>query len=180
MNQTTTPISKLSDMTPQQARVLIAQDVLDLLQKEVITTSKGSYVDIDMPHDTDADIQVREFLQPWLKEGSCEVCALGALFVGAVLRFDEVTIAQWVSRGTMRASRGPLTRYLGQFFSQEQLDLIEFVFERRDAYAGYESADFSEEVKSAAMEFGSHVHVRERAVLIFKNIVANNGTFMLP
>lgn len=169
---------KLEEMTPEAARVLIAQDVLDLLKQYAINPRQGCYVDCALP-DWEQTTPLHVVLNAWLDGyNDCAVCALGAALVATVRRFDDVTIEPWVSTNvSLRGGRSHLVEYLERFFSKEQLALIEIAFEGTSNIRGI---TYPEVEIRVATHFGRHLSPFQCAVAIFQNIVANNGTFVLP
>lgn len=115
--------------------------------------------------DTVLELDLQEFLQR--AGGKCCVCGIGSLVVAAAARYDNMKIELLERKGVFVAMK--------EYFSREQLQLIEIV---------YEKADYDTELKSADRERAVNMWPNvpagtPRLRLIMKNIVANNGTFVV-
>lgn len=173
-------------------RVLIAKDVLRQLAGR-IKPSEGVYFRFDLELDSIKDSDLDKELCNLYANEPCEVCALGALFVGALDTLDDLKANQLAN-----ARRGPyaeeILRYLGRYFDQEQLYMIEIVFERWDKSYGLDDdeRDFivrgypmSKENVMAASRYGRSGEMRflnaeQRMREIMQNIIDNDGTFVIP
>lgn len=198
MTQPSVPVvtlMQLSSMEPAAARVLIAQDVIALLDAEVIEASTGCYVGrsfVNLPTRS-----MNEVVEGWLTlEGAtaCPVCALGATLVATVRRFNELRVEDMDDN--LCVQRAPLSRYLEHFFDEKQLDLIEIAFEMDLQPASRDlSAGLSEEEWDRALTFRARHGWDERTGTertsnfgleadrtclraIFTNMIANYGTFV--
>jgi hypothetical protein len=143
------PFDKL---TPAQKRVRIARDVLAQLASGKFIATQGLYVNGPEIEGAKAKASLQTLFK---KQKSCEVCALGSMFVA--LSEDEKTACTFWGFG-----RDDCTDYLGKFFDQEQLDKIEDAFEEGDV---------------SGMPFASEAEAEDRMRLIMENIVVNGGKF---
>ena len=169
-------LTDLRKMGRKRARVLIAKDALALLKKEALMACAGGYLVIrgkSFPFsvdDEDEDKQVADIVS---EAPVCEVCAIGAAFVASVRRFDRLKIRDFYAD----PDRYDYTRYLGQFFSQAQLDLMEIAFE--GTHIGVANVPEREFLRAQSfyLHYATPERAPERLEAIFRNIVKNDGTF---
>lgn len=123
--------NRFNGMTPAQARVAIAQDVIDQVRAKKLVAKQqtycvlnpvgGDYAGIFTADDVRAGRDVRQVLQTRIE--SCTVCAKGSLFIARILRFGGLPVDGFmVCFGN---------RNLPEFTIQ-QLDEIEEAFEASD------------------------------------------------
>lgn len=116
-------------LSSAEQRVAIAKDVIAQLDAERFEAAPGTYVEFSRGARANKERQVCE-----LTAGrTCEVCALGALFVAGVERADKLRVKDLVygtERGVLRGLDGNDCRaYLERFFEYDQLAEIESAFE---------------------------------------------------
>jgi hypothetical protein len=186
------PVTPQKRLTKAEKRVAIAKDVIAQLKAGKYRAETGSYCEIDL--EEAALLEPTAELQKELKKVSkCQVCALGSLFVSDVRKFDKLKVSdsglgakqsQWecdpepetfvneaVDEFAMRDR-------LGSVFSQEQLALIEAVFEGSDVTGYLDENDlWSESIRDF---FYSYAEDAKRMTAIMRNIARNGGTFKLP
>lgn len=178
-------------MTPEQKRVAIAKDVLASIAAKRFNVTTGHWVDFGRAVGNHNDWAIRApagqqlhevFYREKLTE-KCDVCALGSLFLCAVERADKLTVAKaagydWGDLDE-QVSLGHKLRctlvfdYLEQWFSMDQLRLMEIGFEM-----GRGQFRTSDEVEEKVAAF--YLMVRqpsERLRGIMENVVRNNGEF---
>lgn len=148
---------------PADPRVLVAQDVLAMLDAKKIVARRMTYVadfgqakELLKPHEA---VEVRDLVRQFKKP--CHVCALGALFLAEVDRFDECKI----QRGGMSLGQFADRGYESKVFSPNTLAVIEHAFEEW----GHEHGD---DVKPKT---DPELAMRR----ICENIIANGGEFVL-
>jgi hypothetical protein len=175
----TLPNAELLDLgalAPSARRVLVAKDILDLLAAQAIHPEKGAYVDLDARAILKPEEQLREAFEEELQQYGCRVCAIGATFVAAVRRFNDVTAERFVADGlTGLAARPHIIDYMLRIFDRLQLDMIEAAFE------GVEFAPMrlSEDAYSRCyLFFNQYEHDIDCFRAIMQNIIANNGEFI--
>lgn len=157
--------ARFQAMTPPQQRVAIAKDVLEWLRAGKIHAVVNCYY---LPG-PGADSTVNG--------GSCKACALGAMLACHVETLPGASLENMEWQGVVPA-RAQLSHTLENYFTQEQLTMIEVAYECNanclDAALHAPSA-----ARDAAFYFGNHYFKdHERMVAIMKNIVANGGTFV--
>lgn len=189
-----------------QQRVAIAQDVLNWLAAGRLQARRGTYLFFETPGGLPvaanlAQTELRDVLRA--KE-TCEVCAIGACFVAAVDRHDALkadvlygtNLPASSNRGTWKEGASMdhemMRTYLGQWFEQEQLALMENAFEGSDVnspeecrlaheceYEGneYDGADLDGFFVAAVNYNDEYRDSRVRLERVMRNVVRNGGTF---
>lgn len=149
----------------EEARVLIAKDVLALLDADFFNMG-GNYISFYELHATRAIEGHETQLDTLLRSAqhSCDVCALGAILVAVVLRNDRLAVGELRMNYQIVEN---IRRYLEPYFTKEQLMLIE------DAYEGWNRTGFSGCAYLAEYSFEKVTVLRA----IMANIIENNGTF---
>jgi len=180
-------------MTPSEKRVTIARDVLAQIRLKRLIPTTGIWLDRRNGGGIFTKGQVQR--NPELKEvlkgiKQCEGCALGGMFMCAVERANALKVAELeggrdyleevrtdkyyggsgrdLSLDTDAISENDAFTYLGKFFSEDQLGLIESCFEQNGGASRSSEADnflLGEEDPA------------ERMRLIMENIVVNKGKF---
>ena len=148
-------------------RVMIARDVLAQLLKGSYDPTEGVWVIPENLNYKSTD-ELCDVLS-----GKCEVCGLGSLFVSAVRFADKFKVNELseFKEGEMGSfSDGDVFDYLGDFFTNKQLQQIESAFEQGLGHCdNYEGSCFFDNLVEP------HPAVRMR--LIMENIIVHNGTF---
>ena len=195
-------------------RVVVARDVIQQLNEKRLVARKGIYMRIPDFADSDdrwrpgrrygdmflAEIPREESVKKVLAGKTCEVCAIGALFVARVDQVNGVTV------GAMNRDANNdrfMRHFLGTMFSRDQLSLIELAFEGKGFLDQYEDSRIGEGSVTWDMELGEitweggehpdedppryltdavkftdHVHdAEERMRMIMKNVIVNDGEF---
>lgn len=149
--------------TKSQKRVTIAKDVLAQLARKRFLATQGTY----LSRRIDAVNLDAEVCSITSKHKSCEVCALGGMFVAAVEKADKLKVFELseVYGGEATLQQEDCRDYLARFFDEEQLMSIESAFEEDD----FGDAD--------AAGFTDCEDPPTRMRLIMENIVANRGRF---
>lgn len=164
-------------------RVAIAKDVLLLLRrKKTFVPTKSSYLNI-------WDNEICEFVINNGDSGAqenlsvlipgCQVCALGAMFIGMVHLKNEVTVRQFYRSGCDNIKVS-----LEDYFEPEQIDLIERCFEGwptpfEDRSQGRPLCRLTQRRLSVPMSYyDSTGTAAQRMKIIMKNIIRNDGTFV--
>ena len=176
--------------TPAQKRVLIAQDVIAQIKAKRFIAESGiwaipSYKD-NVVLDGDESVQ-KLFATKELE--SCNVCALGGLFMSCANLNNTTTSddlnCEADSLGEIISEGRDISNGLHKFFSKKQLMLIEIYFERNQGYFTNCNVEFDsrflksidfDHVRSFGEKYGGDDNKRLKAIM--ENIVANNGTFV--
>ena len=177
-----TMTTKKQKLTKAEIRIAIAKDVIAQIKAKKYKPTQGTWVaDENQSYDQwlydnalDCKVDVRDYTNNIKK---CNVCALGSLFVSAVNKYNNVYGTYWsvsaeeVFNIDNEYSESPLLRY----FTLNQLQLIEFTFERGLGVIGLE--DDHPMVEKANTFFLKYSKSKDRLVAIMKNIIKNKGTF---
>lgn len=181
-------------------RVYIAKDVLAQLAAKKIVASPGTYLagKVKLPtikeereeysYDShgyekrsvkvvNPDTEVQDIVE---KMKTCNACALGTVFVCAVRIADDLKIGDMPIEDEVTDSIEfdgmSMYKYLGQFFSEAQLELIESAFECRVMGDGGEGR--RDDANRDAADYGTNfMQPKDRMVAIMKNIIKNKGFF---
>jgi len=163
--------------TKAQKRVMIAQDVLAQLKAKRYVAESGCWVRIHYNPTTVAETDSVQELFVEKKIESCNVCALGGLFMSCT-NFNNNTLLvdlDDVSEdlGALVDVEEKLSNKLNSIFTTNQLKLIEMYFEANGGY--FENYDKEDHIQAFYDKYPSD---KKRLQLIMENIVENNGTFV--
>jgi hypothetical protein len=179
-----------------EQRVLIAKDVLELLDANKIQTKSGKYLwtDAEFYLRTDDNdepdhegLVIERFRKEWAKEEPhCGVCQIGGLFVAALDIFNSLKL---ITVGFNDPDDAHMTKYLKKWWSEHDLRVMECAFEGN--WNGSHSDQFIDEIDgellpevSAAFDFYESctswppLTDEERMRSILGNIISNNGEFV--
>lgn len=155
----------LSKIPKAEARVLIAQDVLNQLNlKKIIATSGTYFAFEDVPFDE------KDFLHEVLDKTQCQVCALGSLYYSRVQVANETKcdvverVGDYEEDSVLNSVNNVHTIMpdLNQYFDWSALDKIENYFE-----GWFEGDTF----------YYANLDPEIRMRKIMQNIIDNNGDF---
>lgn len=142
-------------LSPAEGRVEIAKDVLAGLETGRLEALQNVYWN---NQSGTSDGPLRE----QLVDRTCQVCAIGALFIAEVARNNKFDFH-------FRVDRSEMFDKLSRWFSEDQLTEIECAFECR-------ACRFCNLVR--AIEFGKkYADPTARMRAIMENIIANKGDF---
>jgi hypothetical protein len=166
--------------TKAQKRVMIAQDVLAQLKAKRYVAESGCWVQANYNSAVPlADIKYTDSVQELFVEKkieSCNVCALGGLFMSCT-NFNNNTLLEDLDFASSELGdlieEVKLSNKLNKIFSVKQLKLIEVYFEGNDGYF-YENREY-DTVKAFYIKYPSD---KKRLQLIMENIVKNDGIFV--
>lgn len=163
-----------------QKRVMIAQDVLaQLITKRYVAESgcwvQANYNTACLENLKDEDSVKELFAEKKIE--SCNVCALGGLFMSCS-NFNNNTLLEELDNaseelGNLINEEEKLSNKLNKIFSTSQLKLIETYFEANGGYF----RDYDEDDRIEAF-YNKHPSDKKRLQLIMENIVENEGTFV--
>jgi len=199
---------KFTRLTKAEKRVEIALDVLAQLKAKKIEALVGAgWGEITLKKSStaeefDGSRQLNELIST--KAQSCTACALGAMFIGAVDKFNHLKVGECeteygegngygngacnIFNETEEYYGGNKTAflyieyphaYLEKFFPKKQLLLIETAFEGGEGATDEEDFDNPADYETAASYLKGVSNQNKRLELLMKNIVANNGIFDL-
>ncbi len=164
-------------LSPNERRMVIAKDVIDRLDSNYFCPVSGSYLLIDkyfydFPPDT-------ETLEVFETTKQCSVCARGAIFVSACLKFDGCKVSTLLEKPERHGIF--LSEQEDRFFDSKQIQMIE------NAYEAYISSPLDYQLRNklsadeltSCRNFGEkYVSNVDRMKAIMQNIIDNNGTFI--
>jgi hypothetical protein len=144
-------------MTNSQKRVAIAKDALQWIRLGALTPTKGTYLRPQLHPTLALDYPERAAVQAnTLNWGACQCCALGAIFISKVNRFDNCSAMDFQSFVGQ-------SRMMDGIFDYIDLDRIETAFEGwADDMYGW--------VKK-------YPDAKPRLMAILCNIIRNKGDF---
>lgn len=160
-------MKKLSERAKK--RIRIAKDVLlQLSEKKLIP--KHTYV--ELRDESLINLLPGTDLQKVFKKQACGVCAIGAVFVAKVRRYNEAKTQElpWNNSVSQFIDQPQIHTNLKGIFTKEQLILMEQIYERTGLMS-YEHSDYYYDKK------GDRISDRKRMEMIMKNIIKNGGTF---
>jgi hypothetical protein len=168
-------------LSGSRKRITVARDVLEQLRLRRFVATTGTYL---QPTTVEAQRQFNSFdddsdkrpVHEVLEDVKCQVCGIGSLFVAAVDRANACTIKDM---NHSYENSGFMREYLGGFFSDEQLVLIETAFEKFLVDSlGTGLDEWSPEIH-AAIAFGAkYSNAEKRLKSIMENIIEHKGTFV--
>ena len=151
-------------MTKKQLKKLVAKDVLKWIGTR-IKPNAGLYISTDdfIPGDTNA--------KEALCDEECQVCAMGAIALSLVDRFNKLSIAE-----LYRVSKSHRSAFMNKAFSPKELYTIEVFFE----CSSPNSIEIQHDIYNKYFMFLDNIFERksdeERMIAIFKYI-AKTGEF---
>lgn len=168
--------------SPNEKRVLIAKDVINLIKSKKITPTSGEWV---FPYYTDYyKVKNKSFQKTFLAGNvqECECCALGSMMVSCTLFKNKVKVKELdnglLDYPTIQNDRSEDIMGFRGIFSHDQCMLIEIAFEQGDGYFITLESDDPNDINSRAIKFGKKYRSnKSRLLAIMKNIVKNKGTF---
>ena len=150
--------------TPEN-RIKIAKDVIEQIKAKTLIPS-GIYL-----YWEGMGQKYGEFSE-LLKGKTCEVCAIGSMFVCAVKEWDNQEY---------NSSSKTYFNYLAQFFSMDTLNQIEYLYMGWNIYGVNYDCESEEEIERKQtlndkyLDFYSNNDGAERIIKIMENIIQNNG-----
>lgn len=149
--------TKFDSMTKAERRVMVAKDVLALIDLGALKTNLSGYLIIR----GDVSKTVSTLLA---QTNSCQICAIGAAYVASVLRFNQ----KIGNKSHMNTDGGEMCEEMSEIFTGKQLALMEEAYE----------LDYYGDHLSGAYKFGNdHGNKEDRLIAIWQNVLDHNGTF---
>lgn len=171
----------LSKLSKAEVRVLICKDVIKHVKAKRLQTTAGTYFSL---YNSKPIFQMdNQINAQWRKASSCNVCALGGLFISAVDRFDKLKFSDLSSTEfyqnsafrSVDAEPEDIQRYLKRWFTKPQMERIESAFEGRQfinsPFGTYNPNNY----------FTKRFRKKpERLIAIMKHIIKDKGEVNLP
>lgn len=165
---------QFENASPEEKRVIIAQDVIDRLNADLLIANPGSMMKgVSLMGE---ELNWADSFKTYINRKSCKVCAKGALFCSVIGRVNKISIDDAVSATEGNHYDDAAHMKLRELFTLEQLDLIETAFEGT-SYIGEHTQITSEESEIARTYFYKFIIARERMIAICENIIENKGEF---
>ncbi len=158
-----------------QKRVMIAQDVLAQIKTKRYVAESGCWVQPNIKAACEKNLKDEDSVQELFakkKIKSCNVCALGGLFMSCINLNNNTTIEDLKKEfyiGDFVYDDSKISNGLNRIFTQKQLILIESYFEGSQ---GYFKGD-----NEKTLVFLESYNDDERLEMIMQNIIDNDGTF---
>jgi hypothetical protein len=172
-------INKLNEefkkATKAQKRVMIAKDVLAQIKAKRYFAESGCWVQPNIKAACEKNLKDEDSVQELFakkKIKSCNVCALGGLFMSCINLNNNTTVEDLKKEfyiGDFVYDDSKISNGLNRIFTQKQLMLIETYFEGSQ---GYFKGD-----NEKTLVFLESYDDDERLEMIMQNIIDNNGTF---
>jgi hypothetical protein len=172
----------LHSLPKDKARVEIAKDVIEALQTKRLLATSAVYFSGRFPEKRGTAVELRSVLQ---KMPPCHVCGIGACFVAAAARVDNLFVS-FGNEGDAYVGTSTIVKTLRAWFSDDQLGMIECAFEGFTTPAAELRNRKSTDYWKRATDFyfknmpnsGTAEETAEVIMLkIMRNIVRNRGTF---
>jgi hypothetical protein len=168
-------------LSPAERRVAVAKDALLNVQKD-FWNPLGGYVYVNL----DEEICVEHDMCSWLPgNAKCQVCARGALFLGALNKFNSwnphenharVKYGEEYFKYIDPESFGDVEKNL---WSSRQIAEIEYVFEL-ERLGGAVYQKWNNDEVELVKQWGKRYNTpKSRLIAILKNIIRNKGTFKM-
>jgi hypothetical protein len=177
---------KFERLSRKQQRIAIAKDVLKQIRAHRVKAETMTYC---RPYDNNNgtgyilnNVKCGTELQTVFKEKvtECTCCAKGALFLSSVELYNKISVTPTMKAKTYLGSsfeNNRMVKHMRAYFDLNQINLIEYAFERGEHVNGGEN---SAETKYKAAAFGRKYPDGEDEkclIAIMKNIIKNDGTF---
>lgn len=163
-------------LTPEKQRVRIAKDVIAQLAAGRIRARRGLYLSPADRTSWHAKLDHEQVHLALEEQPICMACALGAAFACAVKRANDLKFISFAHHSAPDRERFMMHAYLKDWFSLEQLGLIECCFEGSERWA---VPGTPPELISRALSFGPYGPTADQLMTaIMKNIIENDGTFV--
>ena len=180
--------------TKAKARVAIAKDVIKWMDTEKMRVAQFGYLSFSDALFDQEDVDNNTDLRSKLQGKECTVCALGAVFLTTVDRFNKVGCSDLLTESDTHTylgdripehsslERDSLTKYLKSYFTLLQLCMIESAFECGEFSSDfYDNAKALKQIKQAegyGNDLRSEGHnSKSRMRKIMNNVIRNKGTF---
>ena len=166
---------KFKKATKAQKRVMIAQDVLAQIKTKRYVAESGCWVQPNIKAACEKNLKDEDSVQELFakkKIKSCNVCALGGLFMSCTNLNNNTTVEDLKKEfyiGDFVYDDSKISNGLNRIFTRKQLILIESYFEGGE---GYFKGD-----NEKTLAFLANYDDDERLEMIMQNIIDNDGTF---
>jgi hypothetical protein len=173
--------AELQALPVEKQRVEIARDVLRMMKGRQLEAEHAVYVGLGFSLtdiiERNPRARLADIFQSKRDEGGRigSVCAIGAAFVSAVDKFGRLKASDTEDYLTPDGSPDEMIKYLGRWFSREQLRLMELAFEGK--WWGVDIEAPEQRLFHRAQKFCERLSAEAGMEKIMRNVVKNNGTF---
>ncbi len=171
---------QFKNLPQNEQRIRLAQDVIQHLHAKKLIATSNLYIAFGGEDNHEEIVELNNHVE--LKEYaannevSCEVCAIGALFISEVMYTNDVSMPS-----IKYPESDKLYKRLSNYFKEDQLALIEVAFEMDSWYAEQRCPGLPQTEIEAAEDFGLEFDGDDdRMTAIMRNMIANNGKFIPP
>jgi len=160
------------NLSNKDKRIAIAKDVIKSIEAKIYVAKMGHIVETPRSLDNRLYNTIKEFpLQQLIPKYKCKVCAKGALFLSHVLLYNNYNV-----QGHFGVSNSDVSEEV-DYFTEEQMDLIEIAFEG-SRWVWHSSSITMNDETYAIQFYEKYPKEDERLVAIMKNIITNKGKFI--
>lgn len=156
--------------SPAEKRVMIAKDTIRRIEAQNIIPKAGVLIE-NWINASDFN-QFKDYINDE-STPKCNVCAKGALFCSIIGRVNKFSIDELVSYGHTNDCDDVIHTKLNNFFTLEQLDLIETAIEKRS----YLEVAYEDDILKAEQFRENGEEDETVLVRICQNIIENKGEF---
>lgn len=157
----------------KERRLAVLKDVLESLRLEKYQAIRGTYISSTYRlKESDLQKDLKDIL-PNIEKKTCQVCALGSIFLSAVRKFDNYPTykASDLNGKYICMTQDDMHRHLvnEKLWTKRQLECIESAFE------GYSCGGFNLSAVQFGRRHGDYSTKRLKAIV--RNMIENGGVF---
>jgi len=170
---------KFETLTPRGKAARVAHDVLQQIRINKLRALRGAYIIATLSRTIEVGTPVCSLLDT-SNSYSCEVCALGGLFMGLAMNDKSIKVKYRLYSYESFAEPTDFKHRLTGIFAPNQLNMIESAFEVQNMIQGraVDLLDAGSPDIVAAIKFGKRYRSdSNRLRAIMNNIVENRGIF---
>jgi hypothetical protein len=167
------------EMTRSERKVAVAKDVRAHILAKSFKVTPGTYLNVykDLDELPDSQSQAQCLLST--KINKCEACARGAMMLVKVAKWNH-----WDGNFDFRIDNYKTFKALEDAFTEEELNLIECIFERscnfmdseEECYFDNEDGVFAERYGASPIKWGPN-KPDDRLLCIMQSIIDHDGEF---
>jgi hypothetical protein len=182
-------ISAFNRLSKAKKAVLVAEDVIAQIKRELYQVVTGEYVNLNVSYEAMNEsardailayevVENKENYDLVLQSNSCVVCARGACLLSTIKFRNDFTIRAAKSTN-LSANDSVGTNFMKDIFSLSEQALMESAFERTDMDL---NGMFYLETLQSAETYGGDLSYDEdkRLISLMKNVIRNKGYFIVP
>lgn len=163
---------KFSEMTKNEKRVALAQDVLASLKSNKYIATTGTYVEVEVNGEYTCLDQVNTSTI-LMESTTCTVCAIGSLFLSN---------AKQKKNKTLTSDSDKMASSLRGIFTSKEMRMLEYIFEGEDVNTEFTSKRdevLCNDMHSFYIKHTGGSNSDDKTLkAIMNNIIKNNGNFI--